>query len=561
MNINKVNSDQRYWFEKRKPLIGAGLIAASFIALEILWTRIFSAEYFYTFAFLVLSHSILGLGLGALVIRLFPKLGKKEYLWLYLAIGSIISIAGPITVLQFDLNFTEMFGSWVMAGKITLVIMILSISFLFGGMSLGIIFKHHHEQMPKVYMSDLIGSGIGVILSVILMNWIEVQKTAFLVSLPALLASIIYAKRWFKNIPAIMAILLIVLLPKAEIWLNKEREERFELIYKHWDSMAQLKILKKSNEFYYAVIDNAAHAPTIGFDGKYDIPDSLKKFPGYPMSYIVKRHDSCTFLALGAGGGGDVLNALNSGATEIHAVEVVPHLNELMKDGFLNEFTGKIYNHPNVKVITEDGRAYVRRFCNKFDIIYSLSSNTFASLASGAFALAENYLFTREAFEDYIDAMTRDGIMLLDHQFYVPRLVTAATQALKSRGAQNPEKHIAVFHSYRGRRKMMLIGKEPLRKETLEKAFPSMTEGDQPYMIQHYPNPPDSLKNNLVTKIINHGWEQIQDTAATNLSPTTDDRPFAAQMGLWRNLDIHELDKISPYEFKGFPLAKLLIIT
>ena len=73
-----------------------------------------------------------------------------------------------------------------------------------------------------------------------------------------------------------------------------------------------------------------------------------------------------------------------------------------------------MYHNKRVKVVTEDGRAYVRQFRNKFDIIYSGSTNTFAALASGSFALAENYLFTREAFEDYYRAMSDSGIMLLE---------------------------------------------------------------------------------------------------------------------------------------------------
>ena len=38
-----------------------GALSASLIALELTWTRIFSAEFFYTFAFLILSLAILGL--------------------------------------------------------------------------------------------------------------------------------------------------------------------------------------------------------------------------------------------------------------------------------------------------------------------------------------------------------------------------------------------------------------------------------------------------------------------------------------------------------------------
>lgn len=559
MNRTNGNNASKKGLEILKPALAAGLISLSFIALEILWTRIFSAEYFYTFAFLVLSLAILGMGLGGLVIRLWPRLSNENNLWIYLLLGSLISVVAPITVLHFNIDFTLLFSSKAMIGKIALVVFLLSASFLFGGMSLSLIFKKHHSQMPKIYMADLIGAGLGVIVAVLLMNLIQVPKTAFLVSIPSLIVAFIYAKKWTKVFPLALAIMLIAFLPRAEKLLSKQREERFELIYQHWDAMAQLKVEKVNDDFYYAIIDNAAHSPTYHFDGNFDVPDSMKLFPGYPMKYFVRRIPNCTFLALGAGSGGDVLNALSSGAKEIHAVEVVPQINKLMTHGFLYDFTGKIYSNPRVNVITEDGRSYVRRFKNKFDIIYALSSNTFASLASGAFALAENYLFTKEAFENYYDAMTDNGILFLDHQFYVPRLVSAAKEALEEKHVANPNDHIAVFHSYVGRRKLMVFSKKPIEQEWLANGLAEFTQGEKPYMVQQYPSPPDSLKHNLIAEIMKHGWQNVQDTVAIDISPNTDNRPFAAQMGLLKNLDFSKLDKIPPYEFQGFPLAKLLI--
>jgi hypothetical protein len=38
------------------------LLSATLIGLELVWTRIFSAEFFYTYAFLTLSLAIMGLG-------------------------------------------------------------------------------------------------------------------------------------------------------------------------------------------------------------------------------------------------------------------------------------------------------------------------------------------------------------------------------------------------------------------------------------------------------------------------------------------------------------------
>ena len=106
--------------------------------------------------------------------------------------------------------------------------------------------------------------------------------------------------------------------------------------------------------------------------------------------------------------------------------------------------------------MTEDARAYVRRFENKFDVIYSLSSNSWAALASGSFALAENYLFTTEAFIDYWHALSDSGFMMMEHQVYAPRLVTEVVDALTRIGVDKPLDHFAVYDLPKMRRTMIL---------------------------------------------------------------------------------------------------------
>ena len=68
---------------KSKKFVVIGLLSLSLLSLELMWTRIFSAEFFYTFAFLVLSLAVLGLGLGALALRLFSFLNNKDNLWIF----------------------------------------------------------------------------------------------------------------------------------------------------------------------------------------------------------------------------------------------------------------------------------------------------------------------------------------------------------------------------------------------------------------------------------------------------------------------------------------------
>jgi len=44
-----------------------------------------------------------------------------------------------------------------------------------------------------------------------------------------------------------------------------------------------------------------------------------------------------------------------------------------------------------------------------------------------------------------------------------------------------------------------------------------------------------------------------------NISPCTDNRPFIAQMGLWKNFSFNT-ERLLPYEFMGFPLSKAIIM-
>lgn len=536
------------------------LLSLSLMALELAWTRIFSAEFFYTFAFLILSLAILGLGLGALALRLFRSLNRSDNLAAFLSLTGLMIIISPILVFKLNLDFSQLFNNGLMFGKIMATVILLSSAYFFGGIALAKIFKTQPEKINQLYLADLIGAALGVILALVCMNGCGTPRATFLAAIPVLLAAVFAAKKWGKLAPLFLLGLVLIPVSFAESLLEAQREERAPVIYKHWDAMSKIKIYEFSPEYRGLNIDNAANSPVERFDGNWNRPDSARFQFNIPVKFLIQQFDSCTFLSLGAGGGQDVLQALQEGATEIHAVEVNPHVNELMLTGELAEFSGKIYHDPRVKVITEDARAYVRRFENKFDLIYSLSSNSFAALASGAFALAENYLFTTEAFEDYWCALSDRGFMMLEHQFYVPRLVAELMQALENQNVVNVSDHFAVYNLPQLRRQMILLSKQPLTDEIRRQAFVELNAENFGYIHLLYPPAADSLKANLINQIVETGWETAQSQAAVDLSPCNDDRPFAAQLGLWKNFQWNKLEKISPYEFAGFPLSKMLIV-
>ncbi len=535
------------------------LLSTTLIGLEMVWTRIFAAEFFYTFAFLTLSLAVMGLGMGALALRLFNFLDRGWSLGLMLALTGGMALIGPPAVLKLGLDFSQLLGQWFMIAKFAVAVLLLSSTFFFGGIALALLFKHYCPEMPKLYQADLLGAGAGVIMAILCMNRFGTPSATFLVAVPVLIASLLAAHRWYRTAPALLIAGAIFLGAAGTPLLHVEREERAPVIDTHWDAMALLKIYDFGEGYRGINIDNVANSPVYGFDGNWNRPDSELYQFGIAVGYLIDQFDSCTFLSLGAGGGVDVLQALQEGATEIHAVEINPYVNHLMLDGGLAEFSGNIYKDPRVTVATEDARAYVRRHRDKFDLIYSLSSNTFAALASGSFALAENYLFTTEAFEDYWLAMTDSGFMMMEHQFYMPRLVGEVMEALSHLGVEDPTAHFAVYDLPQLRRKMILLSKRPLTDDIRYNAFFELTPENYEYIHLLYPAP-DSLADNLINRIVLNGWRHEADSASIDITPCTDNRPFVAQMGLWKNFQWDKLDKILPYEFYGFPLSKVIIL-
>ncbi len=560
-------------------LLIVGLISISLVASELIWTRIFSAELFYTFAFLTLSIAVLGLGLGALSIRLFHFLHKPVVLPLMLIISAVFAVIGPVFVIALGLKFSQILFTASMFGKFLIAIFILGIPYFCAGIVLAALFRSQYQQMHKLYMSDLLGAGFGVLLAIITMNTLGTPAAVFLLPLPTLLAANLLLSAKMRFITISLCIAIIAATPWADNLLEAEHKNRATVIYKHWDAMSKIKVFDYGPEARGISIDNVANTPIIGFDGNWKDFENDPDHWDINVGNLIQRFDNPTFLSLGAGGGMDVLQALSYGADEIHAVEVNPHINKMLQDGdaagYLaiddeqgrprtfttsNVFSGQIYNDPRVNVISEDARTYVRRFENKFDIIYSLSSNTFAALGSGSFAFAENYLFTVEAFMDYWNALSEDGFLVMEHQFYMPRLVTDVLIALSRLGIDKPESHISVYKLPKMKRHILLLSKTALTNEIRQTALGQLNGEGRATKHLVYPLI-TGKEDNLINQIVTSGWKKMSATAEIDVSPTYDDRPFIAQMGLWKNFDFDKLNSIHPVgDVMGFPLSKAILV-
>jgi hypothetical protein len=558
------------------------LTSITLIALELVWTRLFSAEFFYTFAFLTLSLAVLGLGLGALALRLVPGLDRERSLGPALCLTALTALLGPPLAIRAGVDFALLFTSAAMVGRFVLVLLALGLPFFFGGMALSLVFKHDSGEIPRLYMADLLGAGLGVVAAVAAMNLLGTPTAVAWLPVPVLLAALLAMRGGWKLVPVALVIAAGLFGLRADRLLEAKHEERAPVIYKHWDAMSKIKVYDYDHQVRGINIDNVANTPVIPFDGDWAAlgRDTTYQRWAIDVGWLVDRFPHCRFLSLGAGGGSDVMQALEKGATEVHAVEVNRHINRMLTVGdpagyvvrdsttmdstghviTCAAYTGHLYRDPRVRVVSEDARTYVRRHPNSFDVIYSLSSNTWAALGSGAFALAENYLFTTEAFRDYWHALSPNGFLSLEHQMYMPRLVSEVIEALHREGVAHPEEHFAVYRLPELRRYVLLLSKRPLTDEIRQHAYGPLDGPRQTPMHLVYPAP-DSLRTRIINQVVTLGWRTVADTARVALSPCSDDRPFIAQIGLWRNLTRERLAHAGPYgDFSGLPISQLILI-
>ena len=115
--------------------------------------------------------------------------------------------------------------------------------------------------------------------------------------------------------------------------------------------------------------------------------------------------------------------------------------------GQFREYSGGIYTHPRVRIAIDDGRSFVRRTPERYDVIQASLVDTWAATAAGAYTLTENTLYTVEAFNDYLDHLTDDGVLTITRWVMDGlRLVSLAQAACESRGWRAADRLAIIQH-------------------------------------------------------------------------------------------------------------------
>ena len=194
-------------------------------------------------------------------------------------------------------------------------------------------------------------------------------------------------------------------------------------------------------------------------------------------------------------------------------------------------------------MFVDDGRSFVRRSEARYDVIQASLVDTWAATAAGAYTLTENTLYTVEAFNDYLDHLTDDGVLTITRWVFDGlRLVSLAQAACEARGWDAASRLAIIQHD---RVATFLLKKTPFTAAEVTRLREIAAE--LRFNVLYAPSsPPDSAgaapgggsdgttdewidgtaTGDYARLILAPDREQFYATYPQDIRPTTDDRPF-----------------------------------
>src|SRR5215213_1420227 len=183
-----------------------------------------------------------------------------------------------------------------------------------------------------------------------------------------------------------------------------------------------------AHELASIIIDADAATPIYRWDGSQSDVAWIQRYMDYLPYEMINANNT---LVIGGGGGEDILVALSGGADNVTAVELNPIVISAVKH--FDGQSGNIYNNNNVDLFIDDGRRFISSTAEKYDVIVLKLVDSWAAQLAGGYALSENYLYTVEAFQQYLRHLDKDkgGMLVMTRwNFELPRLMPLIVDSL-----------------------------------------------------------------------------------------------------------------------------------
>lgn len=508
-------------------LIGLALFSGSLLFVEIGLTRLFATLYYPPVVFSVLSLAVLGVGLGAALAAWQTRWRQVQYTGAYMAMASLAVL----------LLATAVFVALPVVPH-ALLFLLAPLPFLFAGLALASLFSDRPAQSPQLYMADLAGAGLGALLVVPALNWLGVPNGLIAGSLMAFVASIPFASRrgvWAPVLAGLVGATALVV-SVATGWygldmrsLPVEKPISAALgtggrtLQTSWDAFARTDLIDPGGGLPYEIYMDGAAGSIMPPEGGYE---ALWRDIGF---FPFATEQPAQVFVIGPGGGLDIWFALQANAKHVAAVEVNAASVDMVRE--LAEYNGDLNGNPAVRVLVDEGRSVLEREASEYDLIFLSQVVTLAAERDG-YTLVENTAYTIEAFETYLAHLYPDGQIALKlyDEATLTRALATAVAALNRQGLSDGEalQHVVALldANVEPPVPLLMVRKTPYGEDdALSIGAVAREVGFTPLFLPGvWAEPPlDGVVDGVLS------LNDVIATADSDLTPTTDDRPFFFQ--------------------------------
>jgi len=221
------------------------------------------------------------------------------------------------------------------------------------------------------------------------------------------------------------------------------------------------------------------------------------------------------------------------GVQRITAVEVNKDLVEIVRR--YSRFNGGIYSDSNnVQIIVDEGRNFLKRQKEKYDLIMLSLPVTNTSRSLEGYALTENFLFTTDSIGDYLEHLTDEGrLVVVGHDdVEILRLLSISLAALEERGVGNQRAMDRIYIVGSNHYLVFVLKKTPFEPKEALLGFETMHQLGYDPALSYFPTirKMGALNPALMAlgsgKINLQGLEKMLSERDYDIHPVTDNRPF-----------------------------------
>jgi hypothetical protein len=457
-------------------------------------------------------------------------------------------------------------------GLSALTYLIISTPFICSGVAVSLTLTRYPAQVSRLYAADLAGAALGATGLVWLLNTMQdgpsaVLAVAGLAAVGALCYGMASNRRATMASAGSLAAVVLTALGAANAIQARDENAFLRIVhvkgadenkplYETWNAFSRIQVGGDPRAEREALVSREGAGTAVlrrlGMTIDATAGTTITSYDGNPESVAFLQDDVVSLahlirprskvLLIGTGGGGEVLLSLSMNHPDVTAVEINPAILHAVNDRY-GEFTGHLDRQPGIHFVNDEGRAYVERSNEKFDILQVPFTDTWAATGAGAFALTENGLYTVDAWETFYEHLTDRGILTVTRWFFPPtpieayRLTSLAAESLRREGVQDPRSHIVLVQSGQSLPGIsvanILVSKEPFLPADLAQIEQVTRDHDWTLVLQ----PGEPSTDPLFAQIVETDDVNSLDLGyPADISAPTDDRPFFFQMVRFRDL-------------------------